>query len=77
MENNNQLSEMERDELEYLRTFSKWVGFQHKQVLLEWLEESPRIIELNNQMLDEGETNLYKFLKQDNELHEQIRLQNA
>jgi hypothetical protein len=63
MENNNQLSEIERNELEYLRTFSQWVGYQHKQVLLEWLEVSPHVTELHNQMLDEGETSFHKWLK--------------
>ena len=73
MENNNQLSEIERDELEYLRTFSQWVGYQHSQVTLEWLEVSPHVIELHNQMLDEGETNFHKWLK----MHEGLRFQTA
>ena len=73
MENNNQLSEAEREELEYLRTFSQWVGFQHKQVLLEWLEVSPTVIELHNQMLDEGGTNFHKWQK----MNDEMRLQGA
>jgi hypothetical protein len=73
MENNNQLSEIERDELEYLRTFSQWVGYQHSQVTLEWLKESPHIIELHNQMLDAEETNFHKWLK----MHEGLRFQTA
>jgi hypothetical protein len=77
MEKNNQLSEIEREELEYLRTFSQWLGYRHTQVMLEWLDEAPRITELHNQMLDEGGDNFHKWLKMDDELQEQIRLQNA
>jgi hypothetical protein len=73
MENNNQLSEIERDELEYLRTFSQWVGYRHSQVMLEWLEVSPTVIELRNQMLDEGGTNFHKWQK----MNDQMRLQGA
>ena len=72
MENNNQLSENEQ-ELEYLRTFSQWVGYRHSQVLLEWLEVSPTVIELHNQMLDEGGINFHKWQK----MNDEMRLQGA